>query len=173
MTSIHYYFLTIGLTIFLAAIMTENSMANETEFSKFRVNLPQGWTGDETTGFISDNPEEYMLAFTKKNEAEDAVAAQVTLYLLPNKPQKNARDSALILAQAQGEATAPYQDGVFWTFKGEPRTNTLKGAGQTWVNSDRDYLLIIIAQDPDNLGAMELVKSLSGKSDEARKLLGQ
>lgn len=161
------------LILFPLFAFAENAKFSYKEFAQFSAELPPGWSGDETNGFISDDPLEYMLAFTKKNMAEDAVEAQVTVYLLPNKPKKNAQESAVVLAASQADASAPMPDGKLWTFTGEPRSAAVKGKGQTWVNATPEKLLIIIAQNLENTGADKLVKSLKGLNADAKNLLGR
>lgn len=146
--------------------------ASEREFSQFFVKLPQGWDGDEQSGFISDNPGEYALTLGKKDEAGDSFIAQVTIYLLPNKPGATAEAAAKTLTEAQEDATEPVKEGVFWVFNGEPRSRAVKGVAKTMVNADKEQLLIIIAQDPLGQGADQLISSLRGKTPEAKKMLG-
>lgn len=146
--------------------------AETREFSQFSVQLPAGWDGDEQTGFISDNPEEYQLTLGKKDEEGERFLAQVSIFLLPNKPGANARDAASTLAEAQGESTEPVKEGNFWTFTGEPRSRTVKGMAKTLVSTTPENLLIIIAQDPLQLGSDTILKSLKGMTPRAKTLLG-
>lgn len=143
------------------------------DFAHFSVILPPGWDGDEQIGFISDDKEEYMLAMTKKDADGDKIEAQVSVFLLPNKPGKNARESALALTEAQGDSTEPIQEGNFWIFRGEPRGNAVKGKAITRVNANAEKLLIIISQDPNEKEAAEIFQSLAGLSPEAREMLGR
>lgn len=147
--------------------------AAETEFGQFAVSLPPGWDGEEQRGFVSDDNMEYVLTLGRKDEAGDNFLAQVTIFLLPNKPGADAHGAARTLAESQGNASEPEQMGNFWQFTGEPRSRTVKGMGTTMVNADPDYLLIIIAQDSQNLGADEIITSLRGLTPEARRLLGR
>lgn len=153
------------------------AMAEETEqrreFTHFSLVLPPGWDGEEQKAFISDNPDEYLLVLGKKDSGEERFLAQVSIYLLPNRPGAAAEDAALTLAMAQADASKPLKEGSMWTFTGEPRSNVVKGRAKTLVNTDKDNMLIIIAQDPENLGADAILDSLSGNSGKARELLGR
>lgn len=149
------------------------AQARQTQFGQFAVDLPEGWEGEEQTGFISDNPEEYMLTLGLKDAGGDKFVAQISIYLLPNKPGKNAEQAARTLAEAQGEPTEPEQRGNFWQFAGEPRSNMLKGRAVTMVNANKERLLIIIAQDPQGAGAEKIVTSLKGLTPRAQALLGR
>lgn len=161
------------LSLLLLFVLGIPAFAAETEFGQFAVDLPPGWDGEEQRGFVSDNDKEYALTLGRKDDAGDNFLSQVTIFLLPNKPGADARAAARTLAESQGNASEPEQDGVFWRFTGEPRSRTIKGMGTTMVNADQDYLLIIIAQDEHNLGAGAIISSLRGLSPEAKKLLGR
>lgn len=154
-------------------VHAEDNNVNTINFSQFTMDLPPKWDGAEQIGFISDNPEEYALTLGRKDEEGDRFEAQVTIYLLPNKPKASAEKAAQTLAEAQGDATEPIQEDNFWVFEGEPRTNTIKGRGITMVNADAEDLLIIIAQDPLNLGAKGIISSLKATTPRAKKLLGR
>lgn len=143
------------------------------EYSHFSLLLPPGWAGDEQTGFVSDNPEEYALTLGIKDEGGDHFLAQISIYLLPNKPGADSETAAKTLAEAQGDATPPVEVGNFWQFEGEPRSRTIKGKGITRVKATPENLLIIIAQDPQNLGAEQILASLKGESDKAKQMLGE
>lgn len=142
-------------------------------FSEFSAELPEEWDGDEQTGFVSDNPAEYSLTLGRKDESGDNFAAQITIYLLPNKPGVSAREAAMRLTESQGDATEPKQQGNFWVFTGEPRSRTVKGQATTMVNATPDDLLIIIAQDTRNMGAADIIESLRGLTPRARAILGR
>lgn len=163
----------LALSCLLILCLAAPAQGRYKEFGQFAVDLPPGWDGDEQTGFISDNPEEYMLILGRKDADMDKFTAQISIYLLPNKPGKNAEQSAQILAESQGEATEPAQRGNFWQFEGEPRGNVLKGRALTMVNANKERLLIIIAQDPERGEAAEIVASLRGSTPKARELLGR
>ena len=160
------------LAVFMAmAITIRAEEQGRREFSQFSAILPNGWDGDEQTGFISDNPDEYQL--TLGLTRDDNFVAQVSVFLLPNKPKATAEKAARQLAEAQGDASEPRQEGNFWVFTGEPRTRAMKGRAQTLVNATPETMLIIIAQDPENLGAAGIVQSLRGLTPIAASLLGR
>lgn len=142
-------------------------------FARFSVELPAGWGGDEQTGFVSDDPDEYQLTFTRPDEAGDEILGQVSIYMLPNKPGTNARETAARLAEAQGGSSEPKEENGMWVFRGEPRTRAMRGEAITMVNANPQRLLIIIAQDPKNLGSRQIIDSLRAKTPEARELLGR
>ena len=135
--------------------------------------MPPGWDGEEQKAFVSDNPEEYLLVLGKKDNDGEKFLAQISIYLLPNRPGVSAEEAALSLAQAQVEVTKPQKEGHLWTFTGEPRSNVVKGRAKTLVNTDKDMMLIIIAQDPDGLGAKSILESVRGITGKARDLLGR
>lgn len=147
--------------------------SREKTYGQFALILPGEWDGDEQTGFISDNPEEYMLTLTRRDEKEDKISGQVSVYLLPNKPGKNSRESAEVLAESQGEASEPAREGIFWTFTGEPRSAVIKGKAKTMVNADKDNLLIIIAHNPEDTDVGAITSSLRGVTPRARQMLGK
>lgn len=142
-------------------------------FAHFNVNLPPGWDGDEQKGFISDNPDEYLLTLGKKDTEGDRFVAQVSIFLLPNKPGVNGEEAASRLAAEQGNSTKPVQEGPFWVFEGEPRSRTISGRGVTRVATNPQWMLIIIAQDPAGEDAAEIIRSLAPTSEIGRQLLGQ
>lgn len=141
------------------------------DFSHFSAELPEGWDGDEQSGFITDNKNEYLLTMGKKDEKGDQFLAQVSIFILPNKPGATSEQAARRLAEAQGDSTEPAQEGKFWVFEGEPRSRTIKGLAKTRVKANPEYLFIIICQDPLNLGGEEIISSLVPASDLARSLL--
>lgn len=145
----------------------------EREFNRFALTLPEGWDGEEQTGFVTDNPDEYQLTLGKKEENENKFAARISVFMLPNASGTNAEDAAEKLTEAQGDPTAPIRENGLWTFEGEPRSHALKGRAKTWVNTNPRFMLIIIAQDPSGLGAEEIVKSMRGLTPEAKELLGR
>lgn len=147
--------------------------AEETQFGQFAVTLPPGWDGEEQVGFVSNNDAEYALTLGRKDDSGDTFLAQVSIFLLPNRPGVDAKSAASTLADAQGDASEPLQVGNFWEFTGEPRSRIIKGMSKTRVNADKDFLLIIIAQDPQNLGADDIVASLRGLTPQASQLLGR
>lgn len=161
------------LFAFLPVSLAAQAADSERSFSQFIVTLPPGWDGDEQSGFVSDDSEEYALTLGKKDAEGDSFVAQVTIYLLPNKPGADAKSAAEKLTEAQGDATKPVKEGNFWVFSGEPRSRAVKGMAKTLVNADKDDLLIIIAQDPQHQGAEQILASLKGNTPKAKKMLGQ
>lgn len=147
--------------------------AQERTFSQFRVDLPEGWDGSERTGISSRDSNEYMLFLDKKDAQEENYLAYLSIYLLPNKPGKNAEQSAKTLASQQADATEPVAQGPFWVFTGNPRDKILKGQAQTLVAANAEDLLIIIVKDPANQGAQAILQSLVPAGERTKKLLGQ
>lgn len=166
-----FFWLAVCLFLFSPPALAENG--ERAVFKRFSLVLPPGWEGEEQTGFISDDPEEYLLVIGKKDEEGERFLAQASIYLLPNKPEASPESAAQKLAEAQSDASAPVKEGALWTFTGEPRSNIVKGKAKTLVNASKDKLLIIIVQDPENLGGEAVLASLSGESPEARELLGK
>lgn len=142
-------------------------------FSQFSASLPPDWDGEEQKGFISGDPDEYLLVLGKKDDSGDRFMAQISIYLLPNRPGASPEEAARRLAEAQADASSPVPDGNMWSFTGEPRTNVIKGVARTMVNTNADKMLIIIAQDPAGLGSDKILSSLAGVSPEAKALLGR
>ena len=142
-------------------------------FSRFAAQLPPGWDGEERTGFSSGAPEEYMLVLGVQDEAAERFLAQVSVFVLPNIKGSTAEDFARGMAELQGDATEPREEGRFWIFEGEPRTQALRGRATTSVAATPERLLILITQDPENLGGKEVAASLRGLDDETRALLGR
>lgn len=142
-------------------------------FKNFSVELPEGWDGDEQSGFISDDSGEYLLVLGKKDEEGDNFIAQVSVYLLPNKPGADSETAAKKLAEAQGDASEPVKKDNFMVFTGEPRTRAMKGKATTMVNATPERLLIIIAQDPQNKGSRQIIESLKGETEQAKAMLGR
>lgn len=161
----------LALILLIASIAPAAEKNDLRHFSHFSMILPEGWDGDEQTGFISDNPAEYQL--TLGLVRDNNFVAQVSIFLLPNKPGATAEKAAHQLAEAQGNASEPVQEGDFWVFSGEPRTKALKGMAKTLVNTSPDSMLIIIAQDPEDLGSAEILQSLRGETPLAASLLGR
>lgn len=165
-----FVFLLIALGF--SSIRAPAPLGAEREFARFAVSLPEGWDGDEQTGFVTDNPAEYLLTIARPSEDKSGFTAQISVFMLPNKEGLDAREAARRLAEAQGEAEEPTKDGEFWVFEGEPRTRALKGRAKTRVNAGAKTMLIIVSQDPENLGAEEIARSLRGLTPDARELLG-
>ncbi|MBD5417020.1 MAG: protoporphyrinogen oxidase [Desulfovibrio sp.] len=145
----------------------------ERSFSRFAATLPPGWDGEERTGFSSGAPEEYMLVLGVQDEAAERFLAQVSVFVLPNRKGSTARDFARGMAELQGDATEPREEGRFWIFEGEPRTQALRGRATTRVAATPERLLILITQDPENLGGAQVTESLRGLDNETRALLGR
>lgn len=142
------------------------------QFSRFEIFLPPGWDGDEQSGFISDNREEYMINVAKKDQEGDRYLAQVSIYILPNTGANSSEQAAKVLAEAQADSTEPVQEGIFWTFSGEPRTNIVHGRARTLVRALPEKMLIIIAQDAEGHDSAAIISSLKGLTPDARELLG-
>lgn len=157
--------------ISLTICFLNSPLAAQRDFSEFSLDLPEGWDGDERSGFTSGDRNEYMLVLGKKDPEGDHYLAHISLFFLPNKPGKTALESAKTLAQSQAEATEPTQEGVFWVFTGDPRDNVLKGRGKTRVAANEESLLIIIVKDPGQTGADSILDSLTPRSERAKKLL--
>lgn len=163
--------------LFAMCFLVFHVMANELNgipraFSRFELLLPPGWDGDEQSGFISDNRDEYMINVAKKAPDEDRYLAQVSIYILPNTGANNSEQAARVLAEAQADSTEPVQEGIFWTFDGEPRTNIVHGRAKTLVRALPDKMLIIIAQDDHGEEAATIISSLKALTPDARELLG-
>ncbi|MCR4666012.1 MAG: protoporphyrinogen oxidase [Desulfovibrio sp.] len=146
-------------------------VAGERNFLEFSVTLPDGWDGSERSAFISNDKREYMLVLGLKNEKEDAYRALISIYLLPNKPGKNAHDSAIALAEQQANASEPREEGPFWVFTGNPRDNILKGMAQTFVAANASDLFIIIVKDPEKIGATDIIRTLRPRTERSTALL--
>lgn len=143
------------------------------EFSRFSVELPEGWDGEEKTGFVSDNRDEYMLTLGKMDSGGDEILAQISVYLLPNANSVSPEEAAKRLAEAQGDSDEPTLSGKLWTFGGEPRTRIIRGRAVTYANATPEKMLIVIVQDPQKLGADKIFESMRGMDEETRNLLGR
>ncbi|MBQ7608221.1 MAG: protoporphyrinogen oxidase [Desulfovibrionaceae bacterium] len=161
----------IALVFLVSVLATPNAFAKEQIFQEFSCDLPEGWDGTERVGFLTRDREEYMLTLGLKDEAEENYLAFISLYLLPNKPGKNSEDSAKALAKEQADASEPVQKGPYWVFTGNPRDKTLPGLATTYVTSNKDSLLIIIAKDPSMRGADKIIQSVRPQSTRAKALL--
>lgn len=165
--------LSIGPGVLAAQAASETPSAASRDFTRFNANLPAGWDGEERTGFRSGNDEECMLILGLKDQAEDNYRALVSVFVLPNEKEATSENLAQDLAQFQADATEPRQDGHFWSFSGEPRTQGFKSSALTRVHATKDMVLIAIIQDPENLGALEIFDSLKGLTPQTRELLGK
>lgn len=143
-------------------------------FSRFSVDLPEGWDGEERIGIIrSESTEEYMLTLGLQDREQKKFLAQVSIFLLPNQDGSTGEAFAQKLAELQANTSIPRREGSFWVFTGEPRSQTLKAPAITRVNVTPTRVLIIIAQDPGGMGAESVFSSLRGLTPEARELLGR
>ena len=108
-----------------------------------------------------------------RDRQQERFLAQISIYLLPNTPKATAEDFARKMTGLQGDASEPRQEGHFWMFSGVPRNQTVKGQAVTRVAATTEWILIIIAQDPNQIGADKIVDSLRGVTPEARAILGR
>lgn len=139
-----------------------------TAFERFSAVLPQGWTGEDRSAFHTGRKEEYMLSLGKKGEK--AVEAQLTVFILPNEKKQSAKDLAGQLAQLQDHASAIAEKDGFWSFSGEPRSKISSGEALTRVRATPDLMLVIVSQDPRNLGAEKVFQSLVPLTPDAIRL---
>lgn len=163
--------LRILLLVFLLFGSVQPVCAEPTTFQEFSVDLPKGWDGEEKMGFSSGDRNEYMLILGKKDQEGERYLATIAIYLLPNKPGKDAHESAKLLAASQADASEPVQEGAFWVFTGDPRDNILKGIAQTKVAADKDNLLIIISKDHTENEAPKILQSLKPATSRTKTLL--
>ena len=140
-----------------------------TAFERFSAVLPQGWSGEDQSGFSSGNNQEYMLSIGKKGDK--AFEAQLTLFILPNERRQSAADIAGQLAQMQDHPGPVTEKDGFQCFTGEPRSKISGGEALTRVRATPDLMLIIVSQDPRNLGAEKVFQSLVPLTPDAKKLL--
>ena len=162
--------LRILLLLFLLLGSVQNIQAEPINFQEFGFDLPKGWDGEEKMGFSSGDRNEYMLILGKKDAEGERYLATISIYLLPNKPGKDAKTSAKLLAANQGDATEPVQEGVFWVFTGDPRDNVLKGIAQTKVAATKDYLLIIISKDHTENEAPKILESMKPLTERSQSI---
>ena len=139
-----------------------------TAFERFSAVLPQGWTGEDQSGFSTGRKEEYMLSLGKKGKK--TVEAQLTVFILPNEKKQSAKDIAGELAQFQDHTSAVAEKDGFWSFSGEPRSKISSGEALTRVRATSDLMLIIVSQDPRNLGAEKVFQSLVPLTPDAIRL---
>ena len=111
-----------------------------TAFERFSAVLPQGWSGEDQSGFSSGNNQEYMLSIGQ-------------------------------LAQMQDHPGPVTEKDGFQCFTGEPRSKISSGEALTRVRATPDLMLIIVSQDPRNLGAEKVFQSLVPLTPDAKKLL--
>ena len=160
-----------------AADKTDNRPETQTQktpstpganFERFSVLLPQGWTGEDQSGFHSGDNREYMLMLGKKGDA--SFEASLTIFILPNLKGEDAKSLAEQSARMQNNASAVTEKDGFWSFTGEPRSKISGSEALTRVRATPDLMLIIVSQDPKNLGAEKVFQSLVPRSPDARKL---
>ena len=160
-------------TTLLVLCLAASAQAETRAFTLFSADLPQGWDGEENMGFKSGNPNECMLILGLANAKRDGYDALVSIFVLPNDQKEDSASVANKLAPLQANASTPRPQGHFWTFNGEPRSQTFPAPGVTKVSATPDKVLIAIVQDPDQRGAEAVFGSLKGLTPEAAKLLGQ
>lgn len=139
-----------------------------TSFERFSAVLPQGWTGEDQSGFHSGDNREYMLMIGKKGDT--SFEAALTIFILPNLKGEDAKSLAGQSAQMQNNASAVTEKDGFWSFTGEPRSKISGGEALTRVRATPDLMLIIVSQDPKNLGAEKVFQSLVPITADAKKL---
>jgi hypothetical protein len=152
--------------------LTSPAQAQTKTFTHFSADLPDGWEGEENSGFTDGKGNEYMLIFKKHDDTGENIKGVVSLFLLSPLPDSPA-EIAGKLASMQENSTTPYQDGNFWTFTGEPRTQGFKSSAVTRVNATPKHVLIIIVQDPEQLGGDKVFSSLRGLTPEGKEILGR
>ena len=165
--------LAVGSGSLPAQAASETLPAGTRDFTRFSATLPQGWDGEERTGFRSNKDEECMLVLGVKDAAEENYRALVSVFVLPNEKGATSENLAKDLTQFQADPTEPQKDGHFWSFSGEPRTPGFKASALTRVHTTPDMVLIAIIQDPENLGALAVFDSLKGLTPQTRELLGK
>ena len=157
----------------LVLCLAVSAQAETRSFTLFSADLPQGWDGEENMGFKSGNPNECMLILGLANAKRDGYDALVSLFVLPNDQKEDSASVANKLAPLQANSSTPRPQGAFWTFSGEPRSQTFPAPGVTKVSATPDKVFIAIIQDPDQRGAEAVFASLKGLTPDAAKLLGQ
>ena len=165
--------LTVGNVAHAAQTAPDANGAEARDFTRFSAVLPAGWDGEERTGFHSGKDEECMLILGVKDEAGENYRGLVSIFVLPNDRQTTSENLARELTRFQVDATEPAQEGHFWSFTGEPRSQAFKAPALTKVHATADMVLIAIIQDPENQGALAIFDSLKGLTPQTRELLGQ
>ena len=160
-------------TTLLVLCLAVSAQAETRAFTLFSADLPQGWDGEENMGFKSGNPNECMLILGLANAKRDGYDALVSIFVLPNDQKEDSASVANKLAPLQANASTPRPQGHFWTFNGEPRSQTFPAPGVTKVSATPDKVFIAIIQDPNQRGAEAVFASLKGLTPEDAKLLGQ
>ena len=157
----------------LVLCLAVSAQAETRSFTLFSADLPQGWDGEENMGFKSGNPNECMLILGLANAKRDGYDALVSLFVLPNDQKEDSASVANKLAPLQANSSTPRPQGAFWTFNGEPRSQTFPAPGVTKVSATPDKVFIAIIQDPNQRGAEAVFASLKGLTPDATKLLSQ
>ena len=165
--------LLLGSGVLAAHAASETPSAATRDFTRFSASLPEGWDGEERTGFRSGNDDECMLVLGLKDSTGDDYRALVSVFVLPNETKATSESLAENLRQFQAGATEPQQDGHFWSFSGEPRSQAFQSSALTRVHATPDIVLIALIQDPENQGALAVFDSLKGLTPQTRDLLGQ
>ena len=109
-----------------------------------------------------------MLMIGKKGDT--SFEAALTIFILPNLKGEDAKSLAGQSAQMQNNASAVTEKDGFWSFTGEPRSKISGGEALTRVRATPDLMLIIVSQDPKNLGAEKVFQSLVPITADAKKL---
>ena len=170
----HFRFSRLFALIVAVFCLMGTARADEQTFSEFAVDLPEGWSGGEKSGFSSGDKAEYMLVLGKMDPSGDTYAAQVSVFVLPNRNRVEAQAFARQMAGKQADATEPRREGPFWIFTGDPRDNVVKGTGTTRVAADDACIIIVISKDPSGAnGADGIAAGLKPLSERTRALLLQ
>ena len=161
------------LMLFLILCCAVPAQAEQRSFTLFSADLPEGWDGDERQGFKSGNPEEYMLILGHSDASREGYDALISIFVLPNDQRDDSPGLAQKLAQFQANASTPRPQGGFWSFNGEPRSQSFNAPAVTRVATTPQKVFIAIVQDPEQKGGEKIFSSLKGLTPETQKLLGQ
>ncbi|MDR1660266.1 MAG: protoporphyrinogen oxidase, partial [Desulfovibrio sp.] len=71
--------LTILFLLFIGLAATVQAQIKT--FTHFGADLPDGWDGEETSGFTGEKGNEYMLVFKKHDEAGENIKGVVSVFL--------------------------------------------------------------------------------------------
>lgn len=165
--------LVLGSGVLAAHAASDAPSTATRDFARFSARLPEGWDGEERTAFRSGNDDECMLVLGLKDATGDNYKALVSVFVLPNEKNGTSQSIAEDLRQFQAEATEARQDGHYWSFSGEPRSQAFKAPALTRVHATPGTVLIALIQDPENQGALAVFDSLKGLTPQTRELLGQ
>ncbi|MDR3319609.1 MAG: protoporphyrinogen oxidase [Desulfovibrio sp.] len=165
-----------AISLLLLISLAWPASAQTKTFAHFSAKLPDGWDGEENSGFTSKRSNEYMLVFKIHDAEGENIKGVVSVFLLP--PLLGGIEGvAKKLAAMQENSTVPHpeegSDGHFWIFGGEPRTQGFKAPAVTRVNVTPDHVLIVIVQDPEHFGGDKLFDNLRGVTPEAKEALGR